>query len=113
MGTCRAEITLDAKKHSVIVDRLGRGPFPMIISGHAEIYLEIFKRAFKAYEKETGEDLSSKFSFFFPRLYWCKGAPLSELPEDVQKKVTMQDMVRHIEEVRISAIQLDHQPIDD
>lgn len=94
MQIYKTEVTINKKKYRALVDSFGEGDIPIIISGHAEVYAELLKKAF------SGSDLLKKYKFFVPKLYWCKDAPLSNLSDDVLDTLTFDDLVGHLEEIR-------------
>jgi pimeloyl-ACP methyl ester carboxylesterase len=89
-------ITISEKKFTISVESVGKGPIPILVSGHAIIYGELLKRAF------GDSDLLKNYCFYIPRTYWCEDEPLSQLPEDVQTQLTLSDLVHHLEEIRLS-----------
>lgn len=91
-----ANITINDRKYTISVQSFGDGSIPIIILGHAEIYARLLENAF------SSVNLLRKYRFFVPITYWCDDAPLASLEPEILSRLTLNDMIRHIDEIRVT-----------
>lgn len=96
----KVPVTIADKTYDVEVECLGEGNIPLMIFGHAEVYLDLLGPAFER------NGLLQIFTLYSPRLYWCEASPLSKLPVADITQNGLAGLVQHIEQVRQGLVAL-------
>jgi pimeloyl-ACP methyl ester carboxylesterase len=92
-------ITINQTKYPIQVEQFGHGDIPIIVCGPGEIYGKLLKQSL------ISNNFLKDYCFFSPKLYWCKDSPLTELPNYVVNRFTLNNLCTHLEEVRMGLIQ--------